>query len=204
MKDFDSDVDLGGLMASDQQEYEWDYKNNLKHIEKFDFPQLKGKVGLFIIEFVGNGKSARAVINKGKLNLAQRETVAGHLCYILDHSNQICKSDKKTGIIFENKFYEADKSNGRIFVPYGEKKTEGKCILVNEDFAVLTDFTRKTEKYDFYANIFMNDQSAMLGSSAQVLVRPKLTIHGQKVDLKMLKNTEIIIQINDNSHGETA
>jgi hypothetical protein len=44
----------------------------------------------------------------------------------------------------------------------------------------------------------------MLGSSAQVLVRPKLTIHGKKVDLKLLKNTEIIIQINDNSHGETA
>ena len=50
----------------------------------------------------------------------------------------------------------------------------------------------------------MNDQAAMLGKSAQIVVRPKLTLHGQDVDLKMLKNTEFIIQINDNSEGLTA
>ena len=93
MTEFDPKVDLGGLMASNQKEYEWDYKNNLKHKENFDFPQLKGKTGLFIIEFVGNGKTARAVIKKGRLSLVQRETPAGHLCYILDHNNKICMGD---------------------------------------------------------------------------------------------------------------
>lgn len=144
-------------MPSDKQEYQWDHKSNFKHTEKFEFPQLKGKIGLFIIEFVGNGMSARAVIKKGHLSFVQKETVAGHLCYVLDHKNQVCISDQKTGMIFENKFYEADKTSGRIFIPYGSKEIKAKCILVHDDFALLTDFTQKIEIYELYANCFMND-----------------------------------------------
>ena len=166
LTEFDIDLELDGLMPSIQQEHTWDFKNNIKHTEKFDFPQLTGKVGLFIVEFVGNGVKARAVIRKGKLSLVQRETVAGHLCYILDYRNKICTGNTGAGVIFQNKLYEADKATGRIFVPYGLEQLEGKCILVNDDFAQLTHFSQNIESYALWANFFMNDQSAMLGKSA--------------------------------------
>ena len=153
-------------MASNSQKYEWDYKNNVKHHEKFEFPQLKGKTGLFIIEFVGNGKTARAVIKKGRLSLVHRETTSGHLCYLLDHNNNICKGDLKTGIIFQKKFYEADKVSGSIYIPYADKKVTKDCILVQGEFAQLTRFTQKKEEYYLWASFFMNDQAAMLGKTA--------------------------------------
>ena len=81
------------------------------------------------------------MIRKGKLSLVQRETVAGHLCYILDHRNKICTGSTGAGIIFQNKHYEADKASGRVFIPYGLEQLEGKCILVNDDFAQLTNFS---------------------------------------------------------------
>lgn len=62
-------------------------------VESFEFPELNDKVGLFIIEFLGNGRSARAVIKKGSLSLIHRSTIAGHMAYILDDDKQICKGD---------------------------------------------------------------------------------------------------------------
>ena len=48
------------------------------------FPELAGRVGLFIVEFVGTGRSARAVVKKGSLSLIYKSTVAGHLATIID------------------------------------------------------------------------------------------------------------------------
>ena len=46
-----------------------EFKNppHKKFVEKFSFPELTGKVGLYIVEFIGNGISSRAVIKKGSL-----------------------------------------------------------------------------------------------------------------------------------------
>jgi hypothetical protein len=52
---------------------------------------LTGKVGLFIVEFIGNGMSGRAIIKKGSLSLIHKPGVAGHIAYILDENKEICK-----------------------------------------------------------------------------------------------------------------
>jgi hypothetical protein len=44
---------------------------------EFVFDELKNKIGLFIIEFQGNGKLSRAVIKKGMLSLIHKSTTAG-------------------------------------------------------------------------------------------------------------------------------
>jgi hypothetical protein len=81
---FNTGVNLDGLVASAEKIFEYKYPPNKKVIEKFDFPELNGKIGLFIVEFIGNGMSARAVIKKGSLSIIHKPTIAGHLAYILD------------------------------------------------------------------------------------------------------------------------
>jgi hypothetical protein len=92
-----------------------------------------GRIGLFIVEFVGNGRSARAVVKKGSLSLIHKSTEAGHLATIIDDSRQICKGEK-TGLWFDNKFYAA-KEDGSIFINYGQSALSSKVIMVNGDFA---------------------------------------------------------------------
>jgi len=89
---------------------------------------------LFIVEFIGNGVSARAVIKKGSLSLVHRSTIAGHLLYILDDKKQICAGDR-TGVWFDGKFYQAEKEKGRILMPYGKQNFSAKIIMINGDFA---------------------------------------------------------------------
>jgi hypothetical protein len=64
-------------------------------------------VGLFIIELIGNGMSARAILKKGSLSLIHKVGVAGHIGYILDENRKICKGPK-TGLYFQDEYYEAD------------------------------------------------------------------------------------------------
>jgi hypothetical protein len=67
--------------------YEFDELPQKKFRHVFDFPELDDRVGLFVIEFISNGYSSRAVIKKGFLSLVCRATAAGHVAYVLGKSS---------------------------------------------------------------------------------------------------------------------
>jgi hypothetical protein len=117
LKPFDTSIDLDGLESTIVRNFEFNEPANCKKKQKFEFPELVGRVGLFIVEFVGNGRSARAVVKKGSLSLIHKSTPAGHWATIIDDNRKVC-SGEKTGIWFDNKFYSA-KEDGSIFLNYG-------------------------------------------------------------------------------------
>ena len=105
MSPFKTDINLDGLIAKFEQEYQYNDKPaNLKHLEEFTFNQFNGQRGLWVVEFVGNGTSSRAVVQKGNLTYIQKVTIAGHFLYILNEKREICKG-KHTGVFYDNKFY---------------------------------------------------------------------------------------------------
>ena len=53
----------------------------------FEFPKLN-KRGVYVIDFIGNGKASRALIRKGKLRYLVRTSVAGQVFTVLDESNE--------------------------------------------------------------------------------------------------------------------
>jgi len=120
LQPFSTDINLDGLVPKDEKEYDFkDAPSNLKHLEHFEFDQFNGRRGLFIIEFIGNGISSRAVVQKGSLQIIQRQTIAGHFLFILNEKKEICKGSY-TGLWFDEEFFEADK-NGRVVIPYARK-----------------------------------------------------------------------------------
>ena len=122
LKAFDTTVDLDGLEAKITQKHDFNEPNNVKVIKKFEFPELNNRVGLFIVDFQGNGRSARAVIKKGSLSLIHRSTEAGHQAYIIDDNRAICKGADRVGLWFNNKWYESNPESGVIFIPYGKSE----------------------------------------------------------------------------------
>ena len=102
-------------------------------------------MGLFIIEMLGNGTSARAVIKKGSLSLIHKSTVAGHHATILDDSRLVCKGPD-TGVWLENKFYKSA-DDGSVFIPYRTSAVDTKIIMQHNGFAQLGEFTQLAEQY---------------------------------------------------------
>lgn len=66
--------------------------------------------------------------------------------------------------------------------------------MVHGDFAQLGEFERKTEDYDFNAQIYLNSESVIVGSSTTIVIKPSLTINGRTADPKMLKNTKVTVK----------
>ena len=131
MSNFTSDINLDGLIAKHEQDCNFtDKPTNLKHKEIFSFPQFNGHRGLFVVEIIGNGISSRSIIQKGNLSLIHKRTIAGHFAFLLDEEKNICKGGSYTGLYFDNNFYPADASTGRIIIPFGRHTYTGKAIMM--------------------------------------------------------------------------
>lgn len=91
----------------------------MKFTKEFTFETItKADRGIFIVEFIGNGVSSRAIIKKGRLILKETITVAGHAFYILNEDFEVC-SGPKTGLWVDNKFYVVDPVRKEILIPFG-------------------------------------------------------------------------------------
>jgi hypothetical protein len=195
LKPFNSSVNLDGLDAALTQEYKYEHETNILHREQFDFPNLKGAVGLFIVEIMGNGVSARAVIKKGEISLVHRSTIAGHMVYLLDEQKQICKGEK-TGVWFDKQYY-ACKPEGHIFIPYNKITKTEPLIMIHNDFAQLSQLTQKTEDYDFSAFFYLHTGSVLVGANTNIVIRGKLNINGRPASLTNLKNVKLTLTTNN-------
>ena len=114
LQPFDTSINLHGMVPSHTRIEKDCFKGVPKNkilTKSFDFDELKDKIGLFIIEFQGNGKMSRAIIKKGQLSLIHRATPAGHVSFIIDIDKKICKGEN-TGVWLENKFYKAKEDTG--------------------------------------------------------------------------------------------
>ena len=204
LKPFPNDIDLQGMVPSIQRTEKGIFKGVPKNkiiTHEFKFDELKDKVGLFIIEFEGNGKMSRAVIKKGSLSFIHRPTAAGHAGFIIDDERNVCKSEK-TGVWFENKLYKCDlQQNGSIFIPYGSATRNSNIVLIHNDFAQMSSFSRATEKYDFLAHFHVNSEQFLAGQEAHILVRPSLSIQKQKLSPDLLKNCKVKLVFTDYISG---
>ena len=96
---------------------------------------LKDKIGLFVIELMGNGISSRAVLKKGTLSFIEKSTIAGQCIYILDADRKVCNY-AESGIWIENKLYTCNtEQNGRIMLPYIEGSRTSKAVLLHQGVA---------------------------------------------------------------------
>ena len=70
-----------------------------RHEFKFEKLTLATR-GVFIVEFIGNGITSRAIIRKGGLTFLEKRTISGHLITIISEDKQICTATQKdhTGI----------------------------------------------------------------------------------------------------------
>lgn len=141
MNAFKTDINLDGLIAKFEKEFQYaDKPANQKHFENFEFDQFNGKRGLWVMEFVGNGVSSRAIVQKGNMTFIQKMTIAGHFIFILNEKREICKG-LNTGLYYDNRFYKTD-DNGRIILPFARSQSTQKMLLMHEGFTTITEMSR--------------------------------------------------------------
>ncbi|MFK7817913.1 MAG: hypothetical protein AB8G99_04300, partial [Planctomycetaceae bacterium] len=191
-REVNTDINLDGLVASREQTIEYEEAPLRRVKRRFEFPELN-KRGVYVIDFIGNGKASRALVRKGRLHFVTDVTVAGQRFTILNENNEQVKD---ASLLIGNQDYQADE-DGRITVPFSTKPGKKPVIIKHDSFVSLGHFNHAVESPAFSAAMFVDREELVRRNTATLLVRPQLQVNGVPVSLAAVEDVELMIDSTD-------
>ncbi len=194
LREVDAGIDLEGLVANSEVVHTYDAPPSRRVRREFEFPQMKGR-GVWVVEFIGNGISSRALIRKGRLRSRVRSSVAGHVVTVLDESNRKLPDAR----VWLGGHEYGPNDRGEIVVPYttGEDAREQPIVLVHDGFASLDTFRHSPEKYSLTTRMHVERESLLAGHRATVAIRPSLKVNSTEAPMELLEDVSLEIRTKD-------
>ncbi|MGE5194311.1 MAG: hypothetical protein ACM3U2_17615, partial [Deltaproteobacteria bacterium] len=202
-REVDTDVNLDGLVANFEKTYNYNDPPLRRITRHFDFPTLN-KAGVYVIDLIGNGRSSRALLRKGRLYHLVQASPAGQVFTILDENH---KQVKDATVWLSEHEYQAGKE-GLINVPFstspgrqpivitaplpGERKA-GQGQPADATYSSLDYFQHEGENYALAAGFYVDRESLLRRKTAEVVIRPGLTVNGNPVSLKLLDDVKLTV-----------
>jgi hypothetical protein len=191
-REVDTDINLDGLVANAETTHDYTEPPLRRMTRRFEFPQLK-KPGVYVIDFIGSGKSSRALIRKGRLQPLVSVGTAGQVVTVFDDARRPVKD---ASIWFGGAEYQPDK-DGRIILPYSTNPRRQAIVIRQGDFACLDFIDHQAENYQLQAGIYVDRESVLTQRIAKLLIRPGLYLNGRPVSVKLLEEVKLRITATD-------
>ncbi|CAD8117145.1 unnamed protein product [Paramecium sonneborni] len=186
-----SNICLDGFIPTEEINFTYDYPPIKKVIKEFSFESIqKIERGSFIIEFIGNGLSCRAIIEKGRLCLHQTIVAAGYKYEIFDekfeklYDDQIC-------IWIEQNVYKLVK--GEIIIPFPKTETQEQAIIQFGDFYQKENLNLYPERFNLVCSFIMVEEQFQLGQDVSLIIIPSLILNGTNIDFRIFKEAKVQI-----------
>ncbi len=197
-REIDTDINLDGLVPNQQETHEYNEPPAIRSAKTFKFPQLN-KRGVYVIDFIGNGKSSRAIVRKGQLSVLSRVTFAGHEFTVIDEAGN---PTSDSSLWIAGQAYEPEKdSEGnathRILVPFSTQPGNQSVIIRQGDFTSLEYFEHRAESYSLVAGLYVDRESLIRSRKSQVIVRPQLLLSGVPIPSGLLEKVQLKITTTD-------
>ena len=194
-KQITTDIKLDGLISTTEYFYEYSELPQVRVRRDFEFPELASKSGMFVIEMFGNGRHSRIIIKKGSLRYISRLTASGHVVFVLNEDNEVCKSN--TGVYLDNRFYEASIEDGRINLPFARSTSTKNIILTDGIISeIVENFAHAEENYELRTGFLINKEQ-LTSSKTTVFIKPKLYTNGIKAPDSLLTECQAIVNTED-------
>ena len=191
-REVDTDINLDGLVPNSEQTQSYNEPPVRRVKRHFEFPALD-KRGVYVIDFIGNGRSSRAVIRKGRLHFVMHTDVSGHVFTVLDSKNEIVP---KAELWLGGQKYIADKDH-HITVPFTANAKQQPIVLCADGFCSLTRFPHQQENYTLQAGFFVDREALLKNRQTRVAIRPQLLVQSVVAPLELLKNASLTIVSTD-------
>jgi hypothetical protein len=199
LKEIDASLALDGLVANEEISYSYD-DNPLRRVRRhFEFPML-AKPGVYVVDFIGNGLSSRAIVRKGQLRVAERVGAAGHVFRVFDEAGAQLPD---ATLWLSGREYTADE-DGEIRVPFSTVGGARDIILRHGAVCTLTKFNHLVETYKLDAGAYLDVESLLSLRSAEVVLRPSLRVNGRPASVALLKDLVLTITSVDQDGVETS
>jgi hypothetical protein len=194
-REIDTDITLDGLVANHEQTYSLTEPPLRRVSKKFEFPQI-ARPGVYVIDFIGNGRSSRALIRKGGLRQVVRTTSAGQVFNVLDDKSKLVKN---ASLLLGGHEFTAEE-NGDIVVPFSTQPGRTPIVLIapfvddkgnRSEYASLSHFNHEAENYQLNAGFYVDRESLLKRKNALLVVRASLAVNGNPIALKLLEEVKL-------------
>ncbi len=195
-RELNTDLNLDGLIANVERTQDLAGgvgKNPFVRIPHLvDFPELKGKRGAWVIEFIGGGKSSRALIRKGQWNVLQQVGPEGDVLMVIDEQRQIVKG---AVVWLGGRKYTPDEKLGAVVVPFTNEPGNKPLILADAagGFATLTQFEHHAESYRLDAQFHIEREQLLSRREATVAIRTGLILGDRRIPISLLDKPRLMI-----------
>ncbi|MSU34164.1 MAG: hypothetical protein EXS36_03450 [Pedosphaera sp.] len=191
-RQLNTDLNLDGLVANSEQTHDGEASPFKRVTRRFQFPELKGRRGAWVIEFIGGGKSSRALLRKGAYSLVQRPGSAGDRLIILDEKRHVATNAVAW---LDGRRLEPDPKTGAILVPF--TATPGRKLVVLADatggFASLAQFDHHAEAYRLDAQFHVEREQLIARQEATLAVRTTILVGDVPVAAQLLQEPVLSI-----------
>jgi hypothetical protein len=192
LKEIGPDINLDGLVANEEKTYTYKEPPLLRVRRHFEFPVLNHR-GVYVIDFIGNGKASRALIRKGKLQFLVRTSVAGQIFTIFDEQN---KPQQEAVLWLAGTLYSPDK-DGTIAAPFSNAPGRQPVVMSLGGFSSLGYVEQEAENYHLDAAMYVDREELIGRRKAQLILRPQLLVNGTPISRKSLEDVRLVITSTD-------
>ncbi|MEL7497789.1 MAG: hypothetical protein AAFN77_09280 [Planctomycetota bacterium] len=187
--EIDTDINLDGLVPNFEKTFSYTNPPAIRTRRTFKFPELKNR-GVYVVDFIASGKSSRALIRKGKLQVVGSVNAAGHSMFVIDGQN---KKAKDATVWVDGQRYQPD-DDGNIQIPFSTQPGRTKAIVTQGDFSALHEFNHLSEQYRFTAAMILDRENLTRTNQAKLIIRPSLTVSGAtSAPVSLLKDHKLEI-----------
>lgn len=192
-RQLNTDMNLDGLVANSEQAHAFDTGPFKRTRQTFKFPELRGKRGAWVIEFIGGGRSSRALVRNGQWQVIQTTGPAGDLLTVLDENGDQVKD--AVAWLDGRKYTPDEKLGHRITVPFTQRPGMRGVVLADPagTFATLTQFEHHAEAYTLDAQFYIEREQLLARRTATLAVRTALMLGESHLDPALLTEPKLTI-----------
>ncbi len=192
LKEIDTDISLDGLVANVEQTYPSKEPPLRRVPVRFEFAELE-KPGIYIVDFIGNGRSSRALIRKGRLRYLVKTGPVGHVFTILNEKNE----QVKDATLWLSGHEYLPSADGAIHVPFAANAGRQAIVISQGGLSSLDFFQQEAESFNLTAGFYVDRESLLKQKTAELIVRAGLTVNGTPVSLKLLEDVKLTLTSTD-------
>ena len=188
----DTDIDLDGLIATTEQKIRYNQPAVIRHRERIELPKISGR-GVWVVDLVGKGLRARALIRRGRVSHVQSSDANGMVFTIIDESRKPIPA--ATMWLGSRQFIADDK--GRITLPPVTARDTKTAIISDGSIAAPLQFTHLQEQYELTAGMHLDRSLLQSGGETEVVVRPRLMLGSTPIAAETLTDVVVLIAARD-------
>ncbi|WP_345684324.1 carboxypeptidase-like regulatory domain-containing protein [Novipirellula caenicola] len=184
----DTDIDLDGLVATHERKLTYTQPAVQRHREILELDEIRGR-GVWVVDLVGKGVRARAMIRRGELHHVDTITADGMKFTIVDEDR---KPIAHARMIVAGREFLADDS-GSVTLPPVSDATHRDAIVSDGELAEKIKFSHFVEDYVLTAGMHLDRTQVQSGESTSLLIRPRIAMGDTPLDPSLL--TDVSVQI---------